>query len=134
MDPRFQYLLAIAPTIMLLAIALVGIVFAIRRRHSQPVASRLVISGLIALSANVILTIAVRSYARDQSFERYADATIVAQHLTVLHAALYALNVVGIALVTAAVFADRGVIGVGRLTTGSGDRGAASSADKGVDR
>jgi 4-amino-4-deoxy-L-arabinose transferase-like glycosyltransferase len=134
MDPRVQYLLAIAPTIMLLAIALVGIVLAIRQRRSQPVASRLVISGLIALSANVIGTIAVRSYARDQSFERYADATVLAQHLAVLHAALFALNVIGIALVTAAVFADRGIIGVGRLTIGSSDRAAASSADEGADR
>jgi hypothetical protein len=124
MDSPIQYLLAIAPTALLLAVTLIGIVLGILQRRKQPLASRLVISGLIALSANVIGSIAVRSYARHQSFNRYEDATVVAQHLAVLHDALSALNFIGIALITAAVFADRGVIRVGRLIIGSSDRGS----------
>jgi hypothetical protein len=109
MDSRIEYLLAIAPTVVLLAIMLVGIVLGVRQRRKQPLAALLVISGLIALSTNVIGTVAVRYYARHQSFDRYEDATVVAQHLSVMHAGLFALNVIGIALLTAAVFADRGV-------------------------
>jgi hypothetical protein len=119
MDPRVQYLLAVAPTVALLAIMLAGIFLCIVQRHKQPLASLLAIPGLIALSANVIGTVAVRSYARDQSFSRYEDATVVAQHLAVMHIGLFALNFIGITLMTAAVFANRGVIRIGRLTIGS---------------
>jgi hypothetical protein len=121
MDSRIQYLLAIAPTVVLLAILLAGIVLGLLQRHKQPLASLLVIPGLIALSANVIGTGVVRSYARHQSFDRYADATVVAQHLAIMHAGLFALNVIGIALITAAVFADRGVIRMGGVRVGSSD-------------
>jgi hypothetical protein len=122
-DPRIQYLFAVAPTVLLLAVMVIGIVIAILHRRQQPWTARLVIPGLVALAVNVIGSIAVRSYARRLSFDRYGDATVVAQHLAVLHSVLFALNFIGIALITAAVFADRGVIRVGRLTVGSSDRG-----------
>jgi hypothetical protein len=122
MDPQIQYLLAIAPKVALLAIMLAGIFLCIVQRHKQPLASLLAIPGLIALSANVIGTIAVRSYGRNQSFDRYEDATVVAQHLAAMHVGLFAVNFIGITLVTAAVFADRGVIRIGRLTIGSSRR------------
>src|ERR1039458_4440322 len=96
-----------------------GIFLSLVQRHKQPLASLLAIPGLVALSANIIGTIAVRSYARSQSFDRYEDATVVAQHLAVMHVGLFALNFIGISLITAAVFADRGVIRIGRLSFGS---------------
>ena len=122
MDPRIQYLLAVAPTAVLLAIMLVGIILGIVQRRKQPLASLLVISGLIALIVNVIGTVAVRSFARRQSFDRFEDATVVAQHLAAMHVGLFALNFIGITLITAAVFANRGAIRIGRLTIGSNDR------------
>jgi len=61
---------------------------------------------------------------RRLSFDVYADASIAAQHLAVLHSILFALNYIGIALITVAAFADRGAIRLGRLTIGSSDRGA----------
>jgi hypothetical protein len=48
----------------------------------------------------------------------------VAQHLAAMHVGLFALNFIGITLITTAVFADRGVIRIGRLTVGSSDRGS----------
>ena len=134
MDPRIQYLFAVAPTVLLLAVMAIGIVLAILRRKQQPWAARLVIPGLVALAANVIGSIAVRTYARHLSYDRYADATVAAQHLAVLHSVLFFLNYVGIALITAAVFADRGAIRIGRLTIGSSDRGVASSVSQGGGR
>ena len=122
MDPRIQYLLAVAPAAVLLAIMLVGIILGIVQRRKQPLASLLVISGLIALIVNVIGTVAVRSFARRQSFDRFEDATVVAQHLAAMHVGLFALNFIGITLITAAVFANRGAIRIGRLTIGSNDR------------
>jgi uncharacterized BrkB/YihY/UPF0761 family membrane protein len=122
MDPRIQYLLAVAPTVLLLAIMVIGIVLAILRRQQQPWTARLVIPGLVALAANVVGSIAVRTYARHLSYDRYEDASVAAQHLAVLHWILFLLNYIGIAMVTAAVFADRGVIRIGRLTIGSSDR------------
>jgi len=133
MDPRIQYLFAVAPTVLLLAVMVIGIILAVHRRRQQPWTARLVIPGLVALAANVIGSIAVRTYARHLSYDRYQDATVAAQHLAVLHSVLFFLNYVGIALITAAVFADRGVIRIGRLTIGSSDRGAASSVSKGGD-
>jgi uncharacterized BrkB/YihY/UPF0761 family membrane protein len=131
MDPRIQYLLAIAPTVLLLAVLVIGIFLAIFRRQQQPWTARLVISGLVALAANVIGSIAVRTYARHLTYDRYADATVAAQHLAVLHSVLLFLNYVGIALITAAVFADRGAIRIGRLTIGSSDREPNLEADTG---
>jgi hypothetical protein len=124
MDPRIQYLLAVAPTVLLLTIMVIGIAIAILYRRQWPWTARLVIPGLVALAANVIGSIAVRSYARRLSFAIYEDASIVAHHLAVLHSVLFALNYIGIALITAAVFAERGVIRIGRVTIGSSDRGA----------
>ncbi len=74
MDSRIQYIFAVAPTALLLAVMLGGIVLAILRRRHQPWSSRLVVPGLVALSANVIGSIGVRSYARHLSFyNRSAD-------------------------------------------------------------
>lgn len=80
-DPRIQYLFAVAPTVLLLAIMVIGIVLAILHRRHQPWTARLVIPGLVALAVNIIGSIAVRSYARRLSFDRYEDATVAAQHL-----------------------------------------------------
>jgi hypothetical protein len=102
----------------------IGIVLAILHRRQWPWTARLVIPGLVALAVNVIGSIAVRSYARRLSFAIYEDASIAAQHLAVLHSVFFALNYIGIALIAAAVFADRGVIRMGRLTIGSRDRGS----------
>ena len=124
MDPRFQYILVVAPTVLLLAIIVTGIVLAFLHRRHWPWTARLVIPGLIAFGANVIGSVAVRTYARHLSYDRYEDASVAAQHLAVLHSVLFFLNYVGIALLTAAVFADRGGIRLGRLTIGSSDRGA----------
>jgi hypothetical protein len=108
-DPSIQYVFAVAPTVALLVIMLAGIILAVFHRRKQPLASLLVIPGLLALSANVIGTVAVRSYARHQSFDKYEDATVVAQHLGAMHVGLFALNFIGITLITAAVFANRGL-------------------------
>jgi hypothetical protein len=124
MDPRIQYLLAVAPTVLLLAIMVIGIVLAILHRRQWPWTARFVIPGLIALAVNVMGSIAVRTYARHLSYNRYEDATVAAQHLAVLHSVLFFLNYIGIALITAAVFADRGAIRMGRLTIGWSDRGS----------
>jgi hypothetical protein len=128
MDSRIQFLFAVTPAVLLLAVMVIGVFLAIRQRRRHPWASRLVIPGLIA---NVIGSIAVRTYARHLSYDRYEDASVASQHLAVLHSLLFLLNYVGIALITAAVFADRGAIRLGRLTIGSSDRGAASSLDQG---
>jgi hypothetical protein len=123
MDPRIQYFLAVAPTAALLAIMLAGMILGfLQRRRKQPLASLLVIVGLIALAGNVIGTVAVRVYARHQAFDRYQDATVVAEHLAALQVGLFVLNFICITLVTAAVFADRGVIRIGRITIGSKSR------------
>jgi NADH:ubiquinone oxidoreductase subunit 6 (subunit J) len=126
MDPRIQYVLAVASTVTLVAIMLAGIILGILQRRKQPLATLLVIPGLFALSANVIGTVAVRFYARHQSFDRYEDATVVAQHLAAMHVGLFALNFIGVTLITGAVFANRGVIRIGRLTIGSSDLGSSS--------
>ncbi|HEY6619523.1 MAG TPA: hypothetical protein VIY68_08265 [Steroidobacteraceae bacterium] len=130
MDPRIQYLLAVAPTVLLLAVMVTGVVLAMLRRLQQPWTARLVIPGLVALAANIVGSIVVRTYARHLSYDRYEDATVAAQHLAVLHSILFFLNYIGIALITAAVFADRGVIRIGRLTIGSSDRGATSPGNR----
>ncbi len=89
MDPRIQYLLAVAPTILLLAVMVTGVILAILRRQQQPWMARLVIPGLVALAANIVGSIAVRTYARHLSYDRYEDATVAAQHLAVLHSILF---------------------------------------------
>jgi hypothetical protein len=134
MDPRIQYLLAVAPTVLLLAVMVLGIALAIFHRRQWPWIARLAIPGLVALATNVIGSIAVRSYARRLSFAIYEDASVAAQHLAMMHSVLFALNYIGIALITAAVFADRGVIRIGRLTIGSSDRTVASSVSQGGGR
>jgi hypothetical protein len=58
MDPRIQYLFAVAPTVLLLAVMVIGIILAVHRRRQQPWTARLVIPGLVALAANVIGSIA----------------------------------------------------------------------------
>jgi hypothetical protein len=123
MDPLPQYLLAMTPAVPMLAIALIGIIIGINRRKSQPKASRLVIWGLTALVANVIGSSAIRVYA-NRSFDKYQDATVFGQHLAQMHLILYVLKILGFALVTAAVFADRSRERVDRLTISSSDRGA----------
>src|ERR1700722_15774918 len=115
MDERVQFLLAVAPTVLLLAVMVAGVVLAIVHRRQQPWTARLVIPGLVALAANIIGLLAVCSYTQRLSVDRYQDASVAAQHLASLHSVLYARNFIGIVLIPAAVFADRGVLRVGRL-------------------
>jgi hypothetical protein len=123
MDPRIQSLLAIAPIVSLIAVMVFGISIAVLGRRQWPWVARLATPGLVALAANVIGTVAVRYYTHHLSFAVYDDASVAAEHLAVLHLILFVLNWVGIALLTAAVFADRGIIHIGRLTIGSRNRG-----------
>jgi hypothetical protein len=133
MGPALQFFFALIPAIPMLSVALIGIIFGVRRRGNQPIASRFIILGLSALAVNVVGSVAVHVYAH-QSFQRYEDATVLARHLVELNVVLYALNLAGVALITAAVFANRAPGHLARLTIGSSDRGAASSLDQGGSR
>jgi hypothetical protein len=133
MNPALEYLFSLIPAIPILAVALTGIILAVIRRSYQRTASRLVIAGLSALSVNVLASAAVHVYAH-QSFDKYQDATVHAKHLLEMNAALYALNIAGVALITAAVFASRALGRPARLTNGSSDRGASSPVGQGGSR
>jgi hypothetical protein len=118
----FNIFFAVAPTVLLLAVMATGIALAMIYRRQWPWTARLVVPGLAALAANVIGTIAVRSYAHRMSYKIFEDASLAAEHLAQMHLALFVLNYVGIALMTAAVFADRGPMRIGHLTIGSSER------------
>jgi hypothetical protein len=125
-----QYLLTIVVTALILAPMAGGIILAIRYRLRWPWTARLLIPGLIALEGNVVGSVILRWYAYRQHFAIYEDASIAAEHLATMRSILFYLNYIGIVLVAAAAFADRGVIRVGRLTIGSSDRGARQGADR----
>jgi hypothetical protein len=92
--------------IALLVVAVVGSIFAIRRRKSQPMASRLVIIGFCAILVNAVGSYAVRIYSY-QAFDKWHDAAVYGRYIAEVNAMLHTVNVVGIILIAAAVFADR---------------------------
>jgi hypothetical protein len=102
-----EFLLGPLPeVIVILVVAIVGTIFAIRRRRSQPMASRLVIIGFCALLVDAIGSYAVRIYSY-RSYDRYEDAYVQARHIAELYAVLHSINVLGVILIAAAVFANR---------------------------
>jgi hypothetical protein len=127
-------LLILAIEVLLFSPIVIGIVLAIRYRRRWPWTAKLLIPGLLALAGNVIGSIAVRHYAQRLNFAVWEDASVAAQHLAVMRSTLVYLNFIGIALVTAASFADRGVMRIGRLTIGSNIRGAEPSGNPGEGR
>lgn len=88
------------------AVALVVTFFAIRRRRSQPVASRLVIMGILAILVSAIGSYVNRIYSY-RSFDRWQDASVHGQHIAEIYAVLHSVDVVGVILIAAAVFANR---------------------------
>jgi Co/Zn/Cd efflux system component len=102
-----EFLLGPLPQVMaLLVVALVGTVFAIRRRKSQPMASRLLVIGLVALLINAVGSYAVRIYSY-RSFDKWHDASVYGRHIAEFNAVLHSINVAGVILIVLAVFADR---------------------------
>jgi hypothetical protein len=130
MTEHEQYLLSAAFTVLLLAPMLAGIFFALRYRQRWPWTARFLIPGLIALEANVFGSMAVRWYAYRQHSAIYEDAALAAQRIAMMHSTLFFLNYAGILLVAAAAFADRGIMRIGRLTIGSGERKSSSSVKR----
>jgi hypothetical protein len=102
----FEYLLEFTPAIPVLLIAVIGIALALRRRLSQPASSRLVIIGLVALSAHAVGTVLLHLHA-NRPFNKYEDASVYAQHLAWIKFILYVVSQVGVASITAAVFVKR---------------------------
>ncbi len=102
-----EFLLGPLPQLIaLLLVAVVGTVFAIRLRRTSPSASRLLIGGFCALLVNANGSYAVRisSYA---SFDKWQDASEHGRHVAELYAVLHSINVAGVILIAAAVFANR---------------------------
>jgi hypothetical protein len=108
MESPSQYLLSFTPAVPMLVIALIGIVLALRQRLSQPAAALFVIIGLVALFAHTLGTVLLH-ISLNKPFDRYEDASVYAQHLSWVKLSLYGLNIVGVAFITAAVFARRKV-------------------------
>ena len=92
--------------IALLVVAVVGSIFAIRRRKSQPMASRLVIIGFCGILVNAVGSYAVRIYSY-RTFDKWHDASVYGRHVAEVNTMLHTVNVVGVILIAAAVFADR---------------------------
>ena len=134
MNQDAPLLLILVLEALLFSPMVIGIVLAIRFRRRWPWTAKLVVPGLLALAGNVVGSIAVRHYAQQLHTITWGDASVAAQHLAIMRSALVYLNFLGIALVTAAVFADRGVMRFGRLTIGSSDRGTEASANQGEGR
>ena len=102
-----EFLLGPLPhLILILVVTITGSIFAIRRRIDHPVASRLVIIGLITIVVDAIGSYAVRIYGY-RSFDKWQDASIHGRHIAELYAVLHLIDVAGIILIVAAVFANR---------------------------
>ena len=69
-------------------------------------ASRLVIIGFCALLVNAIGSYAVHIYSY-RSIDRWQDASVHGRHIAELYAVLHSINVAGVILFAAAVFANR---------------------------
>jgi uncharacterized membrane protein len=108
MDSPLEYLLNFTPAVPMLVIALIGIALALRQRLAQPTSSHFVIIGLVALFAHTLGTVLLHLYL-NKPFDKYEDASVYAQHLGWVKLLLYGLNIFGVALITAAVFAKRKV-------------------------
>ena len=104
----FEYVLSFTPAVPMLVIALIGVALALRGRSSRPIASRLVIVGLVVLSAHALGTVLLHINLY-KPFNRYEDASVHAQHVAWVRLFLSVLNIVGVALITAAVFVKRKV-------------------------
>ena len=108
-----EFLLGPLPQpIALVVMAVVGTVFAVRLRESAPSAARLLIAGLLSILVGALGSYAVRisSYI---SFDRWQDASVHGRHIAEFYAAFHFVDVAGVILIAAAVFADRRTI---RLT------------------
>jgi Co/Zn/Cd efflux system component len=94
------------PIIALLVVSLIGATVAIRRYGSQPTASRLLILGFCALLVNAIGSYVLRIYSY-QSFDKSHDASVYGLRVAELYALLHSINLAGVILIVAAVFANR---------------------------
>jgi hypothetical protein len=94
------------PSILMFAVYVVGLGYAIIRRRRYPRAARLALWGLGALAAQQLLAFWMQFFAK---LEPTADQDIhaVAIKLQVLGWSTYALSVVGTILLISAVFAGR---------------------------
>ena len=111
MDSPMQYLLALAPAVPMFAIALIGVLLALRQWRVNPVAARLVTIGLVILSAHALGTVLFNAELY-RPFDRYQDASVYAQHVAQVKLTLFVMNIAGIAFITAAVFAQRKASGL----------------------
>jgi branched-subunit amino acid ABC-type transport system permease component len=109
-----EFLLGPLPQVIaLLVAAIVGTIFAIRRRKSQPLASRLLILGFSAILINALGSYAVRVYSY-RTFDKWHDASIYGRQIAEVDAILHSINVVGVILLAAAVFANRAAASQGK--------------------
>ena len=105
-----EFLLGPLPQLIaLLVVAVVGTVFAVRLRGSAPSAARLVITGLLSLLVGAVGSYAVRIYGY-ASFDKWKDASVHGRHIAEFYAFLHFIDVAGVILIAAAVFADRPVM------------------------
>jgi len=102
-----EFVLGPLPQVIgLLVAAIVGTIFAIRRRRSQPLASRLLIFGFCAILINAIGSYGVRVYSY-RTFDKWQDASVYGRHIAEVNAILHSINVLGVILLAMAVFANR---------------------------
>jgi hypothetical protein len=102
-----EFLLGPLPQVIALMVAaIVSVIFAIRRRGSQPLASRLLILGFCAILTNAIGSYVVR-VSGYRTFDKWQDASVYGRHIAEVNAMLHFINVVGVILLAAAVFANR---------------------------
>jgi hypothetical protein len=102
-----EFLLGPLPQVIaLLVAAIVGTLFAIRRRRDQPLASLLLLLGFCSILTNAVGSYAVRVYGY-RTFDQWHDASVYGRHIAEVNAILHSINVVGVILLAAAVFANR---------------------------
>ena len=86
--------------------ALIGVVLAINRRRIHPAASLLVTLGLLAVALSAVGSYAVRVYTY-RTFDKWQDASVYGRHIAEVYAVLHSVDVAGVILIVAAVFANR---------------------------
>lgn len=102
-----EFLLGPLPqVIVIFSAALVGVALAIHRRRIHPTASLLVTLGLLAVALNAVGSYAVRIYT-SRTFDKWQDASVHGRHIAEVYAVLHSVDVAGIILIAAAVFANR---------------------------
>jgi hypothetical protein len=92
--------------IAVFAVALIGIVLAVRHYRGQPTTSRLVIIGLLAMFVGVAGPVVVHVYSF-QTFSKWQDASVHALHVGELNALFRCVRLVGLILLTWAAFVPR---------------------------